>query len=58
MEEKAKKLLAAIKKDDLAAFKKVFDKDTEKYSFGRFPLLSLCYLYGSVKIAFTYRTGS
>ncbi len=54
MEEKAKKLLAAIKKDDLTAFKKEFNKDTEKYSFGRFPLLSLCYLYGSVKIALTY----
>ncbi|MBO4539491.1 MAG: hypothetical protein J5781_04385 [Clostridia bacterium] len=54
MEEKAKRLLAAVKKDDLAAFKKEFDKDTEKYSFGRFPLLSLCYLYGSFKIAFTY----
>lgn len=54
MEEKAKKLLAAVKKDDLAAFKKLCDKETEKYSFGRFPLLSLCYLYGSGKIAFAY----
>ena len=54
MEEKAKRLLAAVKKDDLAAFKKEFNKDTEKYSFGRFPLLSLCYLYGSYKIALTY----
>ena len=54
MNERAKRLLAAVKKDDLAAFKKEFDKDTEKYSFGRFPLLSLCYLYGSFKIALTY----
>lgn len=54
MDEKAKAILAAIKKDDLAAFKKLLDKETEKYAFGRFPLLSLCYLYNSRKIAFTY----
>ncbi len=54
MDEKERAILAAIKKDDLAAFKKLIDKETEKISFGRFPLLSLCYLYDSRKIAFTY----
>ena len=54
MEEKQRAILSAIKKDDLAAFGKLIDKETEKYSFGRFPLLSLCYLYGSVKIALFY----
>ncbi len=54
MEEKARAILAAIKRDNLTAFKKLLDKETEKYSFGRFPLLSLCYLYSSRKIAFVY----
>ncbi|HHU43671.1 MAG: hypothetical protein QM214_04775 [Bacillota bacterium] len=45
-------LLTAIKKDDLATFKRITDKKRGlmSLSFGRFPVLSLCYLYKSKKI--------
>ncbi len=46
-------LFEAIKKDNLQEFSS-FIKDNESISLGRFPLLSLCYLYNSKKIIKNY----
>lgn len=48
------KLIDAIKSDDLVLFSE-YVKGKENYSFGRFPLLSLMYLYGAKKIIKKYR---
>lgn len=53
MDEKRKALLEAIKKDNLKEFVSLTEQDRSLLylRFGRFPLLSLCYLYGSESIA-------
>lgn len=48
------KLIDAIKSDDLVLFSE-YIKGKENYSFGRFPLLSLMYLYSAKKIIKKYR---
>ncbi len=54
MEEKIKRLVTSIKQDDVAEFSENFDKTTASACAGRFPLLSLCYLYDSRKILKKY----
>ncbi len=50
-EQDAKLLLTAIKKDDEKAFSRLTASDRYlSFSFGKFPVLSLCYLYSSTKI--------
>ncbi|MGN0960763.1 MAG: hypothetical protein ACI4PF_01025, partial [Christensenellales bacterium] len=44
----------AIKSDDLVLFSSLI-KGNENISFGRFPILSLCYLYNSQKIIGEYK---
>ena len=44
-----KLLFESIKKDDLNLFSTLIDGN-ENVCYGRFPILSLCYLYGSKKI--------
>ena len=49
--QEAKQIFEAIKKDDVNAFITfVVQKNLQNLSFGRFPLLSVCYLFGSSKI--------
>ena len=49
--EKSKLIFEAIKKDDDTAFAKIVQSNTDlKIRFGRFPLLSVCYLFESNKI--------
>lgn len=43
-------LISAIKTDDLVLFSAHF-KGNENVSFGRFPILTTCYMYGANKIA-------
>ena len=43
------RILEAIKQDDLALFSALTDK-SKNLLFGRFPLLSLCYLYNAKRI--------
>lgn len=43
-------LISAIKTDDLVLFSAHF-KGNENVSFGRFPILTICYMYGANKIA-------
>ncbi len=51
----AAKLLDAIKNDDLPSFKAMADKyRLGSYRLGRFPVLSLCYLFGSRKLISAY----
>ena len=45
----------AIKQDDLASFES-YVQDNLSISFGRFPILSLCYLYNSKKIIKKYES--
>lgn len=58
MEKYAADLLEAIKKDDVAAFDAVIAqrKGALSLCYGRFPALSLCYLYDAKRIAAKYRT--
>ena len=45
-EEKQKQIFEAIKNDDLNLFKSLVLSNSDlNLCFGRFPLLSLCYLY-------------
>ena len=45
----------AVVKDNLAEFKKFVKSNSDlSFSYGRFPILSLCYLYGSYKILEKY----
>ncbi|MCQ2602991.1 MAG: hypothetical protein MJ193_03575 [Clostridia bacterium] len=54
-EQDAKLLLSAIKKDDEKAFGRLTASDRYlSLSFGKFPVLSLCYLYSSNKILFKH----
>lgn len=48
------RLLNSIKSDDLALFS-THSKGNENICFGRFPLLTLCYLYQSKKIIKTHK---
>ncbi len=50
-EKLSSNLLDAIKKDNISAFKKlIVVEDCKYYTYGRFPVLSLCYLWDSWKI--------
>ena len=51
--QKHEQIFNAIKSDDLVIFAGVI-KGNENISFGRFPILSLCFLYGSNKIIDKY----
>ena len=54
-EEITDELYLAIKKDDLKSFEKhLKDEGAITISFGRFPILSLCYLFNSRKIIKKY----
>ena len=48
----ANKIFEAVKHDDLASFSSLIEKDNSLISlcFGRFPLLSVCYIFNSKKI--------
>lgn len=48
-------IFQAIKKDDLVLFSSLVEGN-ENLSFGRFPLLSVCYLYGAKKIIKKYKS--
>ena len=49
--QKSRQLFEAIKKDDLKTFENLITSNADlNICFGRFPLLSVCYLYDSVKI--------
>ncbi len=49
--EAQREILEIIKRDDLASFSALFKAGAiRNLSFGRFPVLSLCYLYGAKKI--------
>ena len=53
--QELERLFEAIKKDDLKSFSSVMlSKSDLNISFGRFPILSLLYLYGSYKILEKY----
>ena len=53
--EKLKQIFDAIKTDDLKSFSSfMLSKNDLNICFGRFPLLSLCYLYKSYKIIDEY----
>ena len=48
-------LFESIKKDDLRSFSSIMLSNSDlNICFGRFPILSLCYLYGSYKILHKY----
>lgn len=49
LQDKQKQILQAIKQDDLVVFSSLL-KGNKTLSFGRFPLLTLCYLYKAKKI--------
>ena len=52
---KVSKILEAIKKDSLSSFKYLTEnRDYLSLCYGRFPILSLCYLYGSWRIISKY----
>ena len=52
------KLLYTVKKDDLKSFKAMMrDSNLGNLRMGRFPVLSLLYLYGARKILSAYETG-
>ncbi len=54
-QEKLKELFESIKKDDLKSFSFIMTSNTDlNISFGRFPILSLLYLYNSYKILKAY----
>ena len=45
----------AIKSDNLIVFSQLVNKNNLNISFGRFPILSLCYLYNAKKIIKQYQ---
>ena len=49
-----KEIFNAIKSDNLVLFSSYFE-EYKNISFGRFPLLSLCYLYNSKKLIKNYK---
>ncbi|MCR4726290.1 MAG: hypothetical protein K5753_03625 [Clostridia bacterium] len=52
--EKAKRILECVKKDDASSFGALADAEVFSVTFDRFPLLSLCYLFGARKIVKAY----
>lgn len=53
--EKEREIIEIIKRDDLTSFRAIFQKEKLlNLSFGRFPILSLCYLYNAKKIVKNY----
>lgn len=53
--QELKGLFEAIKKDDIKSFSSIMLSNSDlNICFGRFPILSLCYLYGSYKILEKY----
>ncbi len=53
--EKKSKIIDCIKQDNLLSFSAIFsDENDFKIAFGRFPLLSVCYLYNAKKIIKKY----
>ena len=48
------KIFEAIKKDDLLSFSSLVNENNQNLSFGRFPLLSLIYLYNAKQIKKAY----
>ncbi|NCB48020.1 MAG: hypothetical protein EOM55_00080 [Clostridia bacterium] len=49
--EKEREIIETIKRDDLAFFSQLFSQEKLlNISFGRFPILSICYLYNAKKI--------
>ena len=54
-QERAQKIFEAIKKDDLKLFSSLLTSPQDfQICFGRFPLLSICYLFESYKILSVY----
>ena len=49
-EEKAKRIYECVKKDDASSFGSLADAEVFSAVFDRFPILSLCYLFGARKI--------
>ena len=55
LEDIVEEIFRAIKKDDVQSFEKCYQQGrTKELAFGRFPLLSLCYLYKARKIISKY----
>ena len=55
--QKSKQLFEAIKKDDVNTFEYLITSNADlNICFGRFPLLSVCYLYGSYRILNKFET--
>lgn len=55
VEDIGQEIFNAIRKDDLKSFEKYANDERAKaISFGRFPILSLCYLYNAKKIVKKY----
>lgn len=56
-EQKLKELFEAIKRDDSAEFQRLMTSKSDlSISFGRFPVLSVCYLYDSFGIIHKYES--
>ena len=56
-ESQSSNLLDAIKKDNVKAFGKIIqDAECLLFTYGRFPVLSLCYLWDSWKIISKYES--
>ena len=54
---KVSKILEAIKKDSVSSFKHLVEnREYLSLCYGRFPILSLCYLWGSWRIISKYET--
>ena len=49
------KIINSIKADNLMDFSQLV-KDNQNLCFGRFPILSICYLYGAKKIIKSYES--
>ena len=56
-QDKQRQILFAAKTDNIKKFSELADSDKEllRLRWGRFPLLSVCYLYGSTKIIKKYQ---
>ena len=48
--EKAKRLIECVKRDDASSFGALADAEVFSAVFDRFPLLSLCYLFGAKRV--------
>ncbi len=54
MERNERKIAEAVEKDDVKAFSSLVGEETFSFLFGRFPILSLCYLFGAKRIVKAY----